>query len=163
MNSAGHSIVRRPGTCSPEQRADFAALVCEGFNSNRKTLAARLLAARWLGFHYLHHVICGIAAIKSPDLETRTSIFGRAGVADELDPCRLELGWVYVVPDLRAEGIASDLCRALVARAPTEPVFATTRSDNAAMQQILGTLGFRSVGVPFGRRNEELLLFFRPG
>jgi len=163
MTRAGDPILRRPGACTPEQRAGFAELVCEGFNSHRDTLGARILAARSLGFHYTDGSLCGIAALKPPDAATRSLIFHGAGATASPDDYHDELGWLYVVPERRRQGIAGDLVKRLLATVPAAPVFATTRRDNAPAQQLLRAFAFRRVGQPFRRRDEELLLFLRPG
>ncbi len=67
-----------------------------------------------------------------------------------------------MLPAYRGRRVATGLCRQLVASVPGAAVFATTRTDNLAMQHVLGSLGFRRAGRPYPRRDEELALFLRP-
>ncbi len=88
-------------------------------------------------------------------------MFRQAAARQNAAEYPLELGWVFVAPGYRGEGIAERLCRMLMARVPATGVFATTRPDNAAMMTILEALGFARIGAPYRRGDEELVLFVR--
>jgi predicted GNAT family N-acyltransferase len=74
------------------------------------------------------------------------------------------LGYIYVEEVLRGQHIASNLVERAMREAGNVGVFATTRTDNAAMQKILCRNGFVLAGNPYlsndGQRN--LSLFVHP-
>ncbi|MGD8331800.1 MAG: GNAT family N-acetyltransferase [Acidobacteriota bacterium] len=153
-----------PDVCDAPQLQEFEHLVRAGFDGSDAGLPARIRTARWLAFHHTSRAtLAAIAALKGPAAAYRDDVFAKA--APEADPTgyELELGWVFVVPEQRRQGIAAALCRALLAREPGHPVFATTRPDNTAMIGILSALDFERLGRPYPhvRRDEELALFVR--
>ncbi len=108
--------------------------------------------------------LAAIAGLKTPGRRYRHEVFTKAEARASAIAYELELGWVFVAPGRRREGIGDGLCRRLLARVPEVGVFATTRPDNDPMVRILVGLGFRRVGraYPHVRRNEDLVLFLRP-
>lgn len=166
---SGHSDaaarLEKPLVCSDEERGAFARLVRQGFAGSDGGLPGRIRDARWLAFQYaLDGTLAGVAGLKAPGERYRSSVFEKAGAGGGAADYELELGWVFVVPSRRGKGIGETLCRALLARAPESPVYATTRPDNTSMKRILRALGFARVGKPYPhvRRNDELTLFLRP-
>jgi len=154
---------RPPAGCSDEELRWFEARVREGFAGSDEGLPGRVRAAALLAF-------CGpagvqptaIAGLKAPSDAYRTAVFDQAAAGAADFP--FELGWIYVVPERRGKGTATTLCRELLARAPGEGVFATTRPDNRPMIHILVALGFAPAGHPYThvRRDELMRLFLRP-
>jgi len=155
---------REPAACSEAERQAFSRAVRQGFPAARD-LDRRVRAARWLGFHYAPgDALTAVAALKVPSARYRRTVFRRAGSPISPANCELELGWVFVAPEQRGRGVAVELCRLLLDRAPTTAVFATTRPSSHSMIAILRGLGFARVGRPFPRRGEQLSLFVRlPG
>ena len=84
-----------------------------------------------------------------------------AGAPASFADFELELGWVYVIPAYRKKQIATRLCEQLLSSATDVSVFATTRSDNAAMSRILRASAFFEVGKPYMHRGEQLGLYLR--
>lgn len=155
-------LIKPPAQCAAHELAEFERLVREGFAGSDETLPARIRRARLLCFGFAPGGgICAIAALKRPAPEHRARTFELAREPRRSGAFELELGWVYVIPRARGAGLATLLCRALLARAADEPLFATTRSDNAPMIQVLGDLGFERAGSPFLRGAEELDLYLR--
>lgn len=162
MNGTAH--LKEPNACTEAERRDFERLVREGFAGSDEGLAGRISDAERLGFHYAEgDTLAGIAGLKAPCQGYRDDVFEKADVGLSAADCRLELGWVFVVPAHRGKGIGESLCRRLLAEVPTSCVFATTRPDNDPMIRILNTLGFARAGNPYPhvRRGEELVLFMR--
>jgi ribosomal protein S18 acetylase RimI-like enzyme len=129
-------------------------------------LERRVGEAAMLGFHYQSdHALIAVAALKAPSEKHRERLFGEANASVSAVGYALDLGWVLVEPEHRGNGIASQLCGALLDRVPESHVFATTRPSNDAMIAILRRLGFSRTGVtfPHPQRGEELVLFTRPG
>ena len=123
---------------------------------------ARIRATKCLAFHYSPSgELTAIAALKAPDAEYRDAVFKMADSPASYADFQLELGWVYVVPAYRRKQVATEICEQLLLRAAGDCVFATTRSDNAAMGRILRACGFAEVGKPFMHRSEQLRLYLR--
>lgn len=153
-----------PYACSAAQLDAFEHMVREGFAGSDARLSARIRDARWLAFHRIAPAtLAAIAALKVPAPEYRDDVFAKAEAGIDPHAFELELGWVFVLPEQRRQGIAAALCCALLAREPARAVFATTRPDNAAMIGILSALRFERVGKPYPhvRRGEDLSLFVR--
>lgn len=160
MNSTTH--LRAPVACTEVERREFARLVLEGFPAARD-LERRVRNAKWLAFHYTDgDTLAAIAALKAPGERYRDDVFDKAVAPAGAADFELELGWVFVVPRHRRQGIGKGLCQRLLAHVPATPIFATTRHDNDSMMRILVALGFARVGRPFPRRDEQLVLFVRP-
>lgn len=158
------TLLKTPGACTEEECRAFARLVREGFETADARLEGRIRDANLLAFHYAADGALGaIAALKAPPRTYREEVFRQAKVPAGADDYALELGWVYVAPAYRGRGIGVGLCGQLLARAGTGGLFATTRGDNVAMISMLRTLGFARVGIPYPRRDEELVVCLRPG
>ena len=151
-----------PSACSQHEFQGFERLVRLGFRGSDAGLPRRIRRAHLLAFCYEPcRELVGIGGLKVPELRYRERIFQRAGVAERAPYYSLELGWVFVSHRHRGTGIGSSVCDALLARVPGEPVFATTRPDNAAMARILKGRRFTRAGSPFPRRSERLTLYLR--
>ncbi len=161
MNGATH--LKEPSACTEGELREFARLVRQGFPA-AENLDSRIRASELLALYYAAGDTLGaVAALKTPTEQHRQDIFRKANSPVSAADYRIELGWVFVVPAYRGNRIAESLCRQLLARVPTCCVFATTRTTNASMIRILLALGFARSGQPYPRRDEELLLFLRPG
>ena len=70
-----------------------------------------------------------------------------------------ELGWVFVRPEAREQGLAKDLVAACLESAGTAiGVFATTQEDNDRMRCCLAKKGFKREGQPYESTLGEHLL-----
>jgi ribosomal protein S18 acetylase RimI-like enzyme len=153
---------KQPTACTEEERREFARLVRDGFEGSDEGLPGRIRDAKRLAFYYTAgDKLAAIAALKVPNNGYRDDVFRKADARVSPAKYKLELGWVFVVPDHRGNRVAESLCRMLLARVPSSYVFATTRPNNIVMIRILDALGFVRVGKSFPRRDQELVLFLR--
>jgi RimJ/RimL family protein N-acetyltransferase len=160
LNGIAH--FKKPISCTGGELREFERLIRQGFEGSDEGLPGRIRDAKWLAFYYAAgDKLAAIAGLKAPNEQYRDDIFKKADAGLSPVEYKLELGWVFTVPAHRGSGIAESLCRQLLARVPTSPIFATTRPDNASMIRILLALGFERAGKPFPRREEELILFLR--
>jgi ribosomal protein S18 acetylase RimI-like enzyme len=159
----GRIILRQPSSMAAGQREEFARLVRKGFRTAGADLDARICAAKCLALHYSADAeLTAIAALKAPVYRYRHNVFTTAGSHASCADYKVELGWVYVEPADRRTQIATNLCEQLLASVARDFVFATTRTDNAAMSRILRRCAFSEVGEPFMHRGEPLRLYLRP-
>jgi len=158
----GTAFLKTPRACTEVERQEFARLVREGFDGSDETLPERIRDSKSLTFYYAEDgTLAAVAALKAPPDGYRDRIFENAGSSATFMEFRYELGWVFVVPNHRGFGIATDLCRMLLAGGPASPVFATTRPDNLPMIRILLSVGFSQAGHPFSLGVKDLVLFLQ--
>ncbi len=150
--------LERPALCSEEEIARFLELVEQAEEVQSAGLDKLVRAAPWLAFHYEQDSVVGIAGLKRPRPSYREKVFRQAQIREQAAMFATELGWVYTVEPWRGHGIGRRLVAQLLAKIPGEPVFATTRLDNAAMQRILMDHDFQNVGRPFLGRDQYSLL-----
>ena len=154
---------RAPAECSGLEVARFCELVRAGGEVDEAGLRERVMRAERLVFSRDGDCIVGVAGLKNPYDEYRAGVFAKAGVSNPSD-FPLELGWVFVVPERRGQGLSNGLVESGVAGVETG-VFATSWVDNAAMHSGLRRYGFEQAGQPYEseRSERKLLLFVRPG
>ncbi len=102
-----------------------------------------------MGFLEYEHVPVGVAAIKSPLKSYKTKVFGAAGSEYSIDEFSHELGWIYLKENHRGKGLITPLIENMLKEVENTPVFATTRSSNIVMQQILKHFAFKRSGKPY--------------
>ena len=151
-----------PASCTKGELQKFAGLVRKGFRGSDEGLLGRIERARLLAFHYAGDgSLAAVAALKVPSDQHRSDVFEKASVSVDPADYKIELGWVYIVPSHRGKRLSEDICRQLLAGEPRAGIYATTRSNNVSMIEVLCALGFARVGKPFPRRDEELMVFLR--
>jgi|SRR5208337_1817229 len=153
--------IRRPDGCSDSEIAAFCCFVRQGGEVEAAGLEGRVRRAKALAFLYVGSTLVGVAALKQPVQAYRNRVFKKAGMPQEAASFDLELGWVYVLPEHRGKHYSEVLSAAVRSQSDGAPVFATTRSDNVAMQKALERLKFRKVGDPYSSADSErtLLLY----
>lgn len=160
-----HSVLavtsKTPRDCSAGDIDAFQSLVLEGGEVEPNGLAQRIARAERLAIALRDHILVGVGALKSPNSGYRKSVFAKSGTPRSPTAFELELGWVYVKPECRGGGISGRLVQELMAAARGRNVFATSRTDNAAMRRSLERAGFVRDGKPYSSdmRAQELLLF----
>jgi GNAT superfamily N-acetyltransferase len=112
-------------------------------------LAQNLRTALCLGTVFLEDRLVGVGAVKRLSAHHST-IVRRTGFKD-LVSFSAEIGYFFVDPTCRGNGLAGNLFNALLSRSPGA-VYATTREDNEAMQRILTKNGFTRAGQPWDSR-----------
>jgi RimJ/RimL family protein N-acetyltransferase len=141
----------------------FRALVLEGGEVLPEGLADRVRLAAFLAFAQEGETLVGVAALKNPHAHYMADVFQKAqgGIAAGF---LYELGWAYVVPTARGQGVSTSLVEALFGHGEAG-VYATSRAGNEAMHHTLKRAGFEVSGLPYASQEhpgEEILLFLRP-
>jgi GNAT superfamily N-acetyltransferase len=155
--------VKHPGTCTPIELEEFAALVRAGGEVESAGLDDRVKRARALLCLTEQGCTKGIAALKSPSARYTKRVFQKAQAAAVASEFKLELGWVFVLPSARGAGLAHELVVAALGVADGCALFATTRSDNVAMLKVLKAHDFVSHGKVFAsqRGDHHIVLLLR--
>ncbi len=144
-----------PDECSTEELASFSRLVRQGNQVMGAGLETRVAEAAYLGFARFNERLVGVGALKVPRPAYQAKVFSAADVVDRIAGFRLELGWVFVLPEFRSLGIAQTLLCKLLAMDRGNGIYATTRADNPVIHGILRHLRFETLGHPFLSSRKE--------
>lgn len=162
--STEHSLVAQPPQAFAEiEIQDFMAMVRAGGEVGDTVLEQNVRNAKCLVVVRQASCLVGVAALKNPQASYRHSIKAKAGVTVDAQDFPFELGYIFVLPSARRQGLAVKLCRAALAPAHGKGVFATAHTNNKGMNAILPTLAFLKTGRPYGsvRDGHRLQLFVR--
>lgn len=155
--------VRYPLSLNPIEFATFVAFVRAGGEVSIQGLPERINGAAALVMAKIDGLLVGIAALKNPQPSYRRRISSESGFSLLATEFPFELGWVYVDSAFRGQGISLALSHAAIAASSGEGVFATSRSDNAAMHRSLVKVGLVPAGQQYasGRGKHLLQVFIR--
>ncbi len=143
-----HIVVKAPKACSDDELDQFAAKVADG-GEVADGIRDRAKRALRLGFVIYDHTIVGTAALKKPAASYRAKVFKNA--RSNLDPADFsyELGWIFLDIPHRQKGQMSRLIDELLTVAKDSSLFATTRTSNEIMRQMLDQLNFSENGTEY--------------
>lgn len=155
--------LKKPSDCNKRELSDFYKMVLEGEQVPARGLVDRIEKAEMLAFHQEEGLLVGIAALKRPIQNYKKRIFAEAGVENESEKYKFEVGWVYTKPKYRRRGIAGRLVQLIVETYDSESMFATTLMDNSSMRKILERNQFRELGRQYQDKTGkyDLQLFAR--
>ena len=159
-------VVRKPSECSKEQRDAFVATASRSREVTRANIERGARAAKFLLWVEAEGQLIGVAAIKKAANTYREGVFKKAGVPERASDFRQELGYLYVDPKHRDSGHGRALLDCAMKLVGTEPVFATTRTINKAMNGALPKRGFERVGKRYASKDNPdrfLYLYVRTG
>lgn len=156
-------IAQPPQAFAETEIQDFLAMVRAGEEVGGAVLEQNVRNAKCLVVARRSSCLVGVAALKNPQPSYRRTIKTKAGVVVGLQDYPFELGYIFVLPSARRQGIAVKLCRAALAPADGKGVFATARTNNDGMNAILHILSFETAGHPYAsaRGEHPLQLFLR--
>lgn len=158
------TVVKQPHDCSPQELDEFESLVLQGGEVTPNGLSRRIKKAEQLVFCDRNPVI-GVGAVKNPNDGYRTSVFTKAGVLEQLENFKFELGWLYTSPAARGEGVGNQLMEAAIRVSGAGGIFATTRFDNDAMHYLFDKYSFEKLGEAYQSANGDyqlVLYAYRP-
>lgn len=156
-------LVKSPVDCSNIEIGVFISFIRAGGEVAVQGLTERIRSAAAIVFAHVNGVVEGVAALKQPQSSYRRRVSSESATPLSATEFPYELGWVYVLPESRGNGLSLLLTQAAVAEANGAGVFATSRTDNIAMHRSLVKVGFVPVGEPYvsGRGNYSLQVFVR--
>jgi len=91
---------------------DFLAMVRSGGEVGEAALENNIRNAKCLAVARQGSCLVGVAALKNPLATYRSRIQTKTGVAVDKQDFPFELGYIFVVPSARRQGIGDELCRA---------------------------------------------------
>ena len=154
---------RRPGACRSEDLASFESLVLEGGEVKPIGLQRRIKRAEILAFANDARTLIGVGALKRPDNDYQIDVFKKAGGNLLTSDFPFELGWVYVNPACRRDGVGQRIVDVILSAAADRHVFATARVENGQIHRRLERSGFVREGTAFPSElgAHMLILFVR--
>ena len=159
-------VLKTPKKCSEAELNMFEKLVKDGGEVSLRGLRHRIVNALYLAWiEEKGDDMIGVAAIKKPSPDYRSSVFKKAGSSEVANQYEFELGWVFIIPTCRGYRLSMPLIQSLLTSFSIQPIFATTRDNNEAMKAILTKFGFQKSGESYMSTNGEhkLILFVREG
>lgn len=154
-----------PSSVSARELLEFINLVSEG-REVATGLESRVSSAHSLIFAKSGNILLGVAAVKLPVSSYRTKVFQSSDQLNIAQSFRFELGWVFVSPDGRNQGLSTKLVSAALNEVGTASIFATTRTDNEPMKRVLTKVGFTACGCEYPSKQNtgsKLRLYVRHG
>lgn len=156
-------VVQSPKLVSALSLDAFARLVLEGGEVQSVGLRERIERAYRLAFLNFGEQTVAIGAIKQPVLKYRNETFAKAALADIASEYEYELGWLYVSPRFRKNGLAAQIVGALVDTVENNGLYATSKEMNTNMHSVLLRNNFRHDGKSYESTlsQESVKLFLR--
>ena len=150
-----------PSSFRQQTLTRIADLIASGNETNGRNINRNLQNAHAIAFARVDGNPVGVIVVKQPVATYKTKVFAAAGVAELDAKFKLELGYVMINPQYRGQGVAQKLTGLI--KGIGEPMYATTRSNNAAMIHILQSIGFAKTGTAYqGESGSELTLWIKP-
>lgn len=141
-------VVQTPKSCGDPELDQFSSKVAGG-GEVADGVRDRVQRAFRLGFIMYESKVVGTAALKKPTKEYRGKVFKKAGsVLDPVD-YPYELGWIFLDVEHRKKSQMTRLINELLPTAAGAALFATTRTSNEVMQEMLLQLKFLEEGLQY--------------
>jgi GNAT superfamily N-acetyltransferase len=163
MRSEITVLSQMPKALAQAELTEIQRLVIAGGEVNPHTLPTLMSRAFALAYATSARRIVAVGGLKCPHSSYRASVFRKASA--QLDPSQFpfELGWIYVTPSVRGQGIADAIVTSLVQRLGGAAAYATSRVDNARMHASLIRASFAPHGEAYSSQlgSVPLQLFVR--
>lgn len=154
-------VVKTPKSCSDAELDQFSSKVTDG-GEVADGVRDRVQRAFRLGFIVFEEKVVGTAALKKPTAAYRAKVFKKA--KSPLNPASYpyELGWIFLDVAHRKKGQMTRLINDLLPAANGAALFATTRTSNEIMSEMLSQHKFVEVGTEYTseQRSDETLKLF---
>lgn len=155
--------IKKPLECSRKEIEGLFQLVQKGGEVDPSGLKTRIKRAKYLAFQFDQNKLVGILGLKRPCEIYKKRVFKKAGLPKDAEKFDLEIGWAYTECLYRGRGICTNLIQLILSKSGNENLFATVRTENAAMCRVLEKTGFEKIGIPYKGRSKgyTLQLFAR--
>lgn len=141
-------LIKSPKNCSDDELDQFSAKVAAG-GELADGVRGRVQRAFRLGFIVHEEMVVGTAALKRPAAGYRSKVFANAKSGLDPEGFPYELGWIFLDVDHRKKGQMTRLLNELFPAAEGSVLFATTRTSNDIMQEMLLQLKFEQSGTDY--------------
>lgn len=154
---------KAPSRCTEDELDSFSRIVEKG-GEVAAGIRARIEGAFRLGFVIFEKSIVGTAALKKPKAAYREKVFNQAKSKSDMKEYPYELGWIFLDEPHRKKGQMGRVIVELLRLAGEHGIFATTRSSNTIMKDILLHHGFKPSGITYPsleHPNETIQLYVK--
>ena len=111
MNAEQTLVAQSPQSFTETEIQDFIAMVRAGGEVEEAVLKRNVRNAKCLVFLRRGLCLTGVAALKNPLPTHRKTIKSKAGVAIKASEFPFELGYFFVLPSARRQGLSVELAR----------------------------------------------------
>lgn len=153
-----------PSGCRAQELEVFQERTELGGEVDDGGLAYRIVHAEKLAFLSVDGNLVGTAGLKNPEQTYRLKVSRKSDFELPVQQFPYELGWIYVVPEAEGRGYAKAMAGVLLHSIKGHGVFATTRTNNGAMNHLLpSTFKFVASGNLYKARDKvhDLRLYTR--
>lgn len=140
--------IKMPASLSDAEIDTLVSLIERG-GQVADGVRARMKAAKAIGMVLFDGHPVGVAAIKKPLKAYAEKVFSKSKSEASAEGYNYELGWIYLKENHRQKGLMTPLLEEMLQIERAEKIFATTRSSNLIMKELLVQFGFRSSGTPY--------------
>ena len=132
VEATGADVRLVPGSSySRNELAQLTSLIAQGGEVSPDMVQRNLVNSPLVAASFIDQVPVGVVVLKIPNASYKQKVFQAADVADLEASFRLEVGYAFVEPQYRSQGVGTELLRALRTKMPAG-VFATTREIGRA-------------------------------
>jgi RimJ/RimL family protein N-acetyltransferase len=157
MDDGIEIIAGAPEAFSSTDRARFRELVIEAGEVVGAALSTNITNARALVILRHDRIVRGVAALKRPQASYRKKISELSGVPLPADTYPFELGYVFIEPEMQGRRLSHRLIAEALSHGEGMAIFATVRTDNAAMRVALSKAGFKAKGQAYPGREKRMI------
>jgi predicted GNAT family N-acyltransferase len=156
--------VKAPKNYSVSELDEFSKIVADE-QEVAEGVRARVERAYRLGIITYDGTVVGTASLKKPSASYRRKVFEKAKSKHAPIDYPYELGWIFLKDAHREKGQMTRLLKELMPAATDSAMFATTRSVNEIMQEMLIQFGFSRDGeeYPSEQRPDQMLQLYVRG
>lgn len=160
--SAGDSVSRAQYKTAPPNKITgmipmLAKLIAQGGEVSLQSAETGLQRAALIGWAESDGSIVAVRALKVPFNTYREKVFSASDSPNAANNYPYELGYNFVDPKYRQQGISSTLGKTLLSKT-SKGVFSTTRSNNTPAIRGLKTMGFKESGSPYPSQRGDYTL-----
>lgn len=140
--------IKKPTSLSGSEIDTLVSLIERG-GEVADGVRARIKTAKAIGMVLFDGHPVGVAAIKKPLKSYAKKVFTKASSEANATEFQYELGWIYLKENHRKKGLMRPLLEEMMESASRQNVFATTRSSNLVMKELLTHFGFETSGMSY--------------
>jgi predicted GNAT family N-acyltransferase len=148
------TIIDIPDNISKDLLAQLLKLIETGSQVDPEGLEERIMNAELIALLVDNDKIVTTATLKNPLISYRNKVFKSAGVDNDKENYKKEIGYIVTHPDYEGKKLCQQLLKEFIPDIDTHNIFATTRKPS--MSYILGKYGFKKSGITY---NKDLDLF----
>lgn len=142
-----HVVVKTPAQCSGEEIEEFVRLLKCSETMFIQGIEKRVLSAYLLALLYDNNKVVGCMGLKNPSSSYVEDLESYTGISLRNYP--LEIGWLFIQPPYRHQGLSEDLRSSLLSFAQNIGIFTTVDNEAKKAHNILIHHNFKKIGSSY--------------